>query len=116
MVPEAMGGMGQSVSEAALVAEEMGRGQVLEPYAACGILPLRLLTAFPLPQTEALVSAAVAGKAIVAVAHSEPQARGNVCDIAVSARRVGARWQISGRKSLVVGAPAADWFIVSART
>lgn len=116
MVPEAMGGMGQSVIEAALVAEEMGRGQVLEPYAACGILPLRLLAALALPQTEALVSAAVAGKAIVAVAHSEPQARGNVCDISVGARRVGARWQISGRKSLVVGAPAADWFIVSART
>ena len=89
MVPEAEGGIGQSVIEAALVAEEMGRGQVLEPYAACGILPLRLLTALAVPRGGELVSAVAAGEAIVAVAHGEPQARGNVCDVSVSARRTG---------------------------
>lgn len=114
-LPENLGGMGQSIIEAALVAEELARAQVLEPYVACGFLPLRILSQFSKGREDLIVDAA-AGTAVVALAHSEPQARGNVCDVDVRAQREGGGWRIRGRKSLVVGGPVADWFIVSART
>lgn len=115
LLPEDLGGSGQSVIEAALIAEEIGRGQILEPYAVCGILPLLLLAKNPQGRSE-LIEKVASGEAVVAVAASEPQARGNLFDINVCARRAGSGWRISGHKSLVIGGPAADWLIVSART
>ena len=116
IVPERDGGLGQSVIEAALVAEELGRHQVLEPYVACGILPVKLLTGLAHSRHADLVAGLLAGEVVAALAHSEPQARGNVCDVAANARLGSSGWRINGRKSLVVGAPIADCFIVSART
>uniref|UniRef100_UPI00148D8141 acyl-CoA dehydrogenase family protein n=1 Tax=Acinetobacter baumannii TaxID=470 RepID=UPI00148D8141 len=36
-VPEADGGLGLTLSEAALIAEEAGRALLPEPFAACGV-------------------------------------------------------------------------------
>src|SRR5262249_29877303 len=42
-VPEAYSGLGFTAVETALIAEQMGRGLVLEPYTLCGIFPAAVL-------------------------------------------------------------------------
>ena len=43
-VPEAFGGLGFTPVESALIAEQFGRGLVLEPYVMCGVFPAALVT------------------------------------------------------------------------
>src|SRR3954467_10194091 len=42
-IPEELGGLGCSFVETALVAEELGRGIVLEPFVGCAVLAARLI-------------------------------------------------------------------------
>ena len=58
----------------------------------------------------------ISGEAVVAAALGEPQARGVIADVALCADRMAGGWRLDGLKSLVVGAPQAQWLLVSART
>ena len=42
-IPEAHGGLGFGPVEVALIAEEIGRHLVLEPFTACGVYPVKLI-------------------------------------------------------------------------
>ena len=117
-IPEQYGGMGFSAVETALIAEELGRGLVLEPYALCGVLPAAIVHRCGAePQKEALLTGIGNGERLLAVAHSEPEARGCVSHVSAAAKRqADGRYVLHGRKSLVVGAPVADWILVVARS
>lgn len=116
-VPEAHGGLGFSAVETALIAEELGRGLVLEPFVACGLLPAALVRELGTQvQRDELLGAIVSGEQLLAVAHSEPQVRGDLSAIAARAERQGSGYKLSGRKTLVVGATVADRFLVVARS
>ncbi|MBB5423481.1 alkylation response protein AidB-like acyl-CoA dehydrogenase [Paraburkholderia sp. JPY158] len=117
-VPEEMGGLGFSPVESAIVAEQIGRALVLEPYAMCGVFPASLVTRCGREgQRETLLAEIVSGEAVYAVAHSEREARGQVHYVTATARKTAdGTWRLDGYKTLVVGAPVADRLLVVART
>jgi alkylation response protein AidB-like acyl-CoA dehydrogenase len=117
-VPEKMGGMGFSPVESAIVAEQLGRALVLEPYVMCGAFPASLVARSGREgQREAWLGEIVAGETIYAVAHSEREARGRVHYVSATAKRTADNtWRLDGYKTLVVGAPVADRLLVVART
>ena len=117
-VPEEHGGLGFGPVELALLGEEFGRHLVPEPFNACGVLPAAVLRRVATPAEQASwLAEIVAGEALVAVAHNEPEARGCVNYVACRAQRQpDGGWRLDGHKSLVVGAPAANRLLVVART
>ena len=52
----------------------------------------------------------------MAFAHTEKGARYNLAKVDAQAKKAGAGWEITGEKFVVLGAPAADTFVVSAKT
>jgi alkylation response protein AidB-like acyl-CoA dehydrogenase len=118
-IPEEDGGLGCGFVETVLVAEELGRGMVLEPYAACAVLAARLIELADAPdfpvRRSALLGDIAAGDAIVLLAHGEAGTRFELDGVTTRARRDGDLWWLEGRKMMVAGAPAATHFIVSAR-
>jgi alkylation response protein AidB-like acyl-CoA dehydrogenase len=112
---EDVGGYGGSAVEQAIVLEELGRGLVLEPYLAAAVLTAQLIDRCTARRT--LLPPLVSGENIVLLGHGEPGARGRVAWVETRATRTtSGGWTLRGRKSLVVGGPVADRFIVSART
>jgi alkylation response protein AidB-like acyl-CoA dehydrogenase len=117
-IAEDHGGLGFGPVEITLIAEECGRHLVLEPFTACGVLPAAIIThvAHDEQKSERL-QAIAAGERLYAVACSEPDARGDLAQVACRATRVAdGTWRLSGRKSLVVGAPIADRLLIVARS
>ena len=117
-VPEEFGGLGFGPIELALIAEEVGRNLVLEPFTACGVLPASIITHVgDASHKEALLPGLASGETLFAVAHSEPAGRGRVQHIECRAQRTAAgQWRLDGHKSVVVGAPVANQILVVART
>ena len=116
-IPEAYSGLGLSAVESALIAEQIGRSLVLEPYTLCGLFPVALvLRCASEPQKQSLLAAIGSGELLIAVAHSEAQSRGELTQVAIRARRHADGYLLSGRKTLVVGGPVADRLLVIART
>jgi alkylation response protein AidB-like acyl-CoA dehydrogenase len=117
-IPEEMGGLGCSFVETALVAEELGRGMVLEPFIGCAVLAARLVERGDAPgftaQRESLLAGIADGSAIALLAHSEPGSRFELDAVATEARETAGGWVIDGTKMMVPGAPGATHFIVSA--
>lgn len=116
-VPEACGGLGFSPVETGLVAEQLGRALVLEPFVACGVFPAALLARCAVEEKcGALLEQLVSGETLFAVAHSERQARGALGSVRTRATKSGDGWRIDGRKTLVLGGPVADRLLVVARS
>jgi len=112
-LPEDAGGYGGGAADIAVIAEELGRGLVTEPFIGCVVAPGALLAACG---ATADLAALVAGETVFAVAHDEPEARGKTQWVTTRARRDGDGWVLDGLKCVVAGATAADVFLVSART
>ena len=117
-VPEELGGLGFGPIELALIAEEIGRHLVLEPFTACGVLPASILAHVGESyRSETLLPQLMSGEVLFAVAHSEPAARGRVHHVECRAQRSeDGQWRLDGHKSVVVGATVADQWLVVART
>jgi len=116
-ISEAHGGLGFGPIELALIAEELGRHLVLEPFTACGVLPASLIARVADDaQRGGRLPAIAAGECLYAVASSEPDARADLTRVKARAEPLpGGRWKLDGRKSLVVGAPIADRLLIVAR-
>jgi alkylation response protein AidB-like acyl-CoA dehydrogenase len=116
-MPEELGGLGGSPIETALIAEELGRGLVLEPYVSVAILAAHVLERAALAsQREALIPSLISGEKIIALAHGEHEARDELQHVEARAAYANGSWRLAGAKSLVVAASAADVFLISART
>jgi alkylation response protein AidB-like acyl-CoA dehydrogenase len=117
-VPEEMGGPGFTPVESAIVAEQIGRALVLEPFVMCGVFPAALVTRSGREgQRESMLGEIVSGELVYAVAHSEREARGRVEYVTSTGTRTpDGAWRLDGYKTLVVGAPVADRLLVVART
>jgi pimeloyl-CoA dehydrogenase small subunit len=110
------GGFGGGPVETMIVMEAFGRALVLEPYLATVVLAGGLLRhAGNDGQRAALLPAIAAGELRMAFAHSERQARYELSDVAMRARREADIWWLDGDKSLVLHGDTADKLIVSAR-
>ena len=105
--PEAMGGMGGTMVDLALVAEALGKGLAVDPWLENGVLPIRLAVA---AGDGALVGDLLTGSRFAAVAFAEPGRRYETG--AVGTRVDGG--QIVGAKTFVLGATLADLLLVTA--
>lgn len=115
-LPEAYGGLGGTLEDTAIIAQELGRGLVVEPYLGCAVMAAQTLAAGgTVAQKERLLPRLGAGSLRIALAYSEPASRGMAEPVALSAARDGEHYVLHGRKSLVLGALGAHAFIVSAR-
>lgn len=115
-LPEEYGGLGGSLVDSAVIAQEFGRGLVVEPYLGCIALAAQALAAGGTPeQKDCWLSALADGTARLALAYSEPDSRGLPEPVATRAERSAGGFVLHGRKSLVLGGPDAQAFVVSAR-
>lgn len=115
--PEEFGGLGGSCVDIMVVMAEMGQGLLLEPYLSTVVLCGGLIRdAATSEMKHALLPPIAAGKCRIALAAYEARGRFDLAHVACSAVDKGGRWRLSGRKDVVLDAPSADYFIVSART
>lgn len=113
--PEEYDGLGGNGVDTMLVMEMFGRGLALEPYLPTVVLCGGVLQdAGSAGQKAALLPAIGSGGLMLALAHFESGNRYAADRIATTATRSGGGWRLDGAKSVVLGAPAADQFIVSA--
>src|SRR3984885_9378912 len=93
--PEEVGGLGGSTIEAAIVAEELGRALVLEPYLSVGVLAAEALNQVgTTEQREARLPAVLMGETIAVLAHEEREARGGLAYGTTTAVADGGGWRL----------------------
>ena len=115
-VPETQGGMGFGPVEAMVVMEELGRGIVVEPYAAVALVAAGVLSQHaPHAVQQAWLPRLAAGEALVVLAHQERDARYVLRHVTTTAQEQGGQWSVSGSKSVVPVGDQADAYIVPAR-
>jgi alkylation response protein AidB-like acyl-CoA dehydrogenase len=112
--PEALGGLGGSMEDVAVLMTALGGKLVTEPVVSSAVLAAHILSAADTAQHDLLASIG-GGERRVALAHDEPGER-----YACSARRSttlsasGDGFRLAGQKMLVLDAASATHFIVSA--
>ncbi len=114
-VPEAQGGMAFGPVDAMVVMEELGRGIVLEPYAAVALVATHLLKAGKVPSAEPWLQGIASGSERVVLAHQERKARYKLAHVETTAKNVNGTWQLNGKKIVVPAGAHAGAFIVPAR-
>ena len=113
---EEQGGLGGGVTENMVVMEEMGKALVVEPYLGTVVIGGGFLKHGKPAEADALIGKIIAGEAIIAFAYAEPQGRYNLADLKTTAKKDGSGYVLNGHKAVVIGAPYATHFIVTART
>ena len=115
-VPEELGGANLPTVALMAINEELGRTVV--PFTFPPDSPnLHMLLAVASPeQREAYLKPYAEGKAVSAIAISEPGAGGDPAGMTTRAVQDGDDWVINGRKIWVSRVPQADFLIVMART
>ncbi|TCJ96604.1 acyl-CoA dehydrogenase family protein [Nocardia alba] len=115
-LPEEVDGMGGGPIEMMVIAEELGRALVVEPYVDTVVVGAGLLQRGGGAAAQALLRQIVAGAARIAFAALEPTSGHAMHDVSTTARREGDSWVIDGTKTVVTSAPLATHLIISART
>jgi len=111
------GGFGGGAVDLMGVMEAAGEAMLVEPYlATVGLGAQFVARAGNDAQKKAILPAVVEGKLKMAFAQTEKGARYNLARVQAHAQKAGGGWEISGEKLVVLGAPAADKFVVSAKT
>lgn len=102
-LPEQDGGMGGSVVDLCLVAQELGRGAVNEPFVACGVLAIGLLADQARDSVKSVwLPALLDGSRRIALASGEGlKANGSL---------------VSGEAALVIGGLGVDGYLLAAET
>ena len=106
----AVGGFGGNPFDVTAIFETLGSALVAEPVLPA-LMAGTILAGAASPVLEALID----GRWVIAVALFEQQGRYDATDVRTTALAKGDGWQISGAKSVVHFAEAADVIIVSAR-
>ncbi len=115
-IPEADGGIGAGSVGTMLVSNAMGEGLLLEPFLSSAVLATHAIVQLGSAQQRGdWLPALATGESIAVLAHDEASTRFDVMHIETQAVRSGDGWRITGRKSLVYHAPAANLLLVSAR-
>ncbi|RKR37772.1 acyl-CoA dehydrogenase family protein [Paraburkholderia sp. BL17N1] len=115
-LPEEYGGLGGSLLDTVLIAQELGRGLVVDPFVGCAVLAVQTFVAAATPaQMDVLLPRIAEGTCRIALAYQEASSRGNPAVVETLAARDANGFRLHGQKTAVLGAPGADQFIVSAR-
>ncbi|MET9328571.1 acyl-CoA dehydrogenase [Tsukamurella sp. NPDC003166] len=115
-LPESVGGLGGGPEEMMVIAEELGRALVVEPYTGTVVVGAALLRGSGGPAADGVLSAVAAGEARIAVALTEPASGREPWDVQATAVRDGDGYVLSGAKIVVADLPLATHLIVVART
>lgn len=115
-LPEETGGSGGGPVESMIIAEELGRALVVEPYVDTVVVGGGLLRRSGGEQAQALLTKIAEGNARIAFAALEAGSGEVRHDVSVTARRDGDSWVLDGTKIVVTSAPIATHLIISART
>ncbi|WP_340314532.1 acyl-CoA dehydrogenase family protein [Rhizorhabdus argentea] len=107
------GGFGGGAVENALIAEELGRALVIEPFIA-HVVATQIVSAIGGEIGAMLIEPMVMGERRIVPALGEAAGRGDPAAIAAVASRDGDDYRVSGAKTLVDGASQATDFIMSA--
>ena len=117
IVPEVHGGAGMGYVELLIAMEEMGRALLCAPYLGTAVLSTNVLLACAdAPTQKDLLAGIAAGRAIVSVAHAEPNGRWDAAGITMRARAKGDGFELDGAKAWVLDGHVADALLVAART
>jgi alkylation response protein AidB-like acyl-CoA dehydrogenase len=117
LVPAEYGGSESSLTDAAVLFEELGRGPVPGPFFSSGVLgALLVLEAGSEAQRLALLPRLASGEVVLTVAITEPHASWGPPGVALTPQRRGDRYRLDGVKLFVSDATAATHLIVVART
>jgi pimeloyl-CoA dehydrogenase small subunit len=115
--PEADGGFGGGPVEAMIIAEEFGKGLVIEPWLQTVVIGGGFMRhGGSAGQKEENLPALIGGERIYAFAYSEPKSRFDLHDVSTTAKKDGKGFTLNGHKAVVIGAPFASHLIVTART
>jgi alkylation response protein AidB-like acyl-CoA dehydrogenase len=110
------GGFGGGAVDLMGVMEAAGDALLVEPYLPTLMGGFAVARAGSDAQKKAILTAVVEGKLKLAFAQTEKGARYNLAKVDAQAKKAGANWEITGEKFVVLGAPSADKFVVSAKT
>jgi alkylation response protein AidB-like acyl-CoA dehydrogenase len=117
LLPEQYGGGGASLTDAAVLYQEFGRGPLPGPFFSSSVLSaLVLLDAGNEEQRLHYLPAIARGEQIFSVAITEPARSWGPQGIALAAERHGDRYRLNGVKLFVSDAMAATHLIVAVRT
>jgi alkylation response protein AidB-like acyl-CoA dehydrogenase len=115
--PEQFGGLGGNGVDIMAVMEQIGQGLLLEPYLSTVVLCGGLIRDAASERIkQSMLPQIAAGKLQIALAAYEAAGRYDLAHAACTAVSAGGGWALSGRKAVVLDAPSADYFLVSART
>ncbi|MGJ7533459.1 MULTISPECIES: acyl-CoA dehydrogenase family protein [unclassified Variovorax] len=115
-LPESQGGLGGGMAAHLAMMETLGGALAAEPYLSTMVIGAGLLQRHPGALADALLKRVVAGQAMLAFAHGEPQSRHDRADVQTELACDGNGFRLNGRKAVVHAAPWASHFIVSARS
>lgn len=113
---EEQGGLGGGATENMVVMEELGKALVVEPYLPTVVIGGGFLKHGKPAAADELIGKIIAGEAIIAFAHAEPQGRYTWSDLKTTAKKEGGAYVLNGHKAVVISAPYATHLIVTART
>jgi alkylation response protein AidB-like acyl-CoA dehydrogenase len=115
--PEEFGGLGGSGVDVMAVMEQVGQGLLLEPYVSTVVLCGGLIRDAASENIKrSILPRIAAGQLQMALAAYEAAGRYDLAHVACTAVEAGGGWSLSGRKAVVLDAPSADYFLVSARS
>ncbi|MBI2434864.1 MAG: acyl-CoA dehydrogenase family protein, partial [Candidatus Hydrogenedentes bacterium] len=119
LLPPEFGGQGESVLNYCIAGEELAAacaGTTLS-YGAHAVLCAHNIARNGTPeQKRRYLPKLASGEWIGALAMTEPQAGSDVLSLRTSARKVGGRYILNGRKTYITNAAVADLIVVYART
>lgn len=113
-IPESYGGAGLGLAEVVPVVEQMGRNLMAGPFVSTTLAAQALLAAGTEAQRSRVLPELAAG-APAALALMEPHADWDPSHIDCRAERKGDSLVLSGTKTFVEGAEAAQWIVVSVK-
>jgi alkylation response protein AidB-like acyl-CoA dehydrogenase len=114
--PEEFGGFGGNAVDVMLVMELIGRGLLLEPFLSTVVMCGGLIRdAGSQPIKRSLLPRIGSGEIKLALACYEASGRYNLSQATCAALPSGGGWRLTGQKTVVLDAPSADYFLVSAR-
>ncbi|MBV9112559.1 MAG: acyl-CoA dehydrogenase family protein [Hyphomicrobiales bacterium] len=114
---EADGGLGWGAVETMIVMEAFGKGLVREPYLSTVVIGGGLVRhGCGDAVRKELAGRIASGELVVAFAHVEREARHELADVALSARKTTEGFVLDGVKSVVPHGDEAELLFVSART
>ena len=117
LIPADHGGSESSLTDAAVLYEELGRAPLPGPFFSSGVLgALTVMEAGTTEQQRALLPRVARGEAVLAVAITEPNAAWGPQGVTLAPQRADGGYRLDGTKLFVSDATSATHLIVAVRT